>query len=80
MSKAPKITSLQSLQYLRENVNDEVDFLPADELQRFLQIDAIILGVSCQTCPNLPKIASWQYVFKTISQKNKLGMKLIFCM
>ena len=55
MSKAPKITSLQSLQYLRENVNDEVDFLPADELQRFLQTDASILGVSCQTCPNYPK-------------------------
>ena len=34
-----------SLQYLREDVKDEVDFLPADKRQRFLQIDSIILGV-----------------------------------
>ena len=34
-----------SLQYLNENVNDEVDFLPADNCQRFLQIDTIILGL-----------------------------------
>ena len=33
-------------------MKDEVDFLPADERQRFLQIDAIILGVFGQTCPN----------------------------
>ena len=34
-----------SLQCLEENVKDEVDLLPADKLQRFLQIDLIILGV-----------------------------------
>ena len=44
-----------SLQYLKENVKDEVDFLPADKHQRFLQIDSIILGVCEQTCPNYPK-------------------------
>ena len=33
-----------SLQYLKENVKDEVDFLSADK--RFLQNDTIILGVS----------------------------------
>ena len=44
-----------SLQYLKENVKDEVDFLPADKHQRFLQIDNIILGVCEQTCPNYPK-------------------------
>ena len=43
------------LQYLKENVKDEVDFLPACKHQRFLQIDTIILGVSCQACPNYPK-------------------------
>ena len=33
MSKVPKITSLYiSLQYLKENRKDEVDFLPADKL------------------------------------------------
>ena len=31
-----------SSQYLRENVKNEVDFLPADKHQRFLQIDAVV--------------------------------------
>ena len=31
-----------SLQYLMENVEDEVDFLPADKRQRFIQSDIII--------------------------------------
>ena len=34
-----------SLQYINENVTDEVNFLPAGTYQRFLQIDTIILGV-----------------------------------
>ena len=34
-----------SVQYLKENVNDEVDSLPANKHQRFLQSDTIILGV-----------------------------------
>ena len=41
-----------SVQYFKENMKDEVDFLPADKHQRFLQIDTIILGVCGQTCPN----------------------------
>ena len=44
-----------SLQYLNENVKDEVDFLLAGKCQRFFQIDTIILGVCCQACPNYPK-------------------------
>ena len=32
-----------SLQYLKENVNDEVDFLSADNHQRFLQINTIVV-------------------------------------
>ena len=44
-----------SLQYLKENVKDENDFLPADKCERFLQIDTIILGVCGQACPNYPK-------------------------
>ena len=43
-----------SLQYVKENVKDEVDFSPVDK-QRFLQIDTIILGVCGQACPNYPK-------------------------
>ena len=44
-----------SLQYLKENVKDEVDFLPADKRQRFLQVNAIILGMCDQACPKYPK-------------------------
>ena len=45
-----------SLQFLKENLKDEVDFsLPADKYQRFLQIDTIILGVCSQECPNYRK-------------------------
>ena len=44
-----------SLQYLKENVKDDVDFLPDDIRQRFLQSYAIILGVCGQACPNYPK-------------------------
>ena len=36
-------------------MKDEVDFLPADKHQRFLQIDIIILDVCDQTCPNYTK-------------------------
>ena len=35
----------KSLQYLKENMKDEVDFLLADKCWRFFQIDTIILGV-----------------------------------
>ena len=35
-----------SLQYLKENMNDEINFL--DKHQRFLQIDTFILGVCGQ--------------------------------
>ena len=45
-----------SLQYLKENVKNEVDFfLPADKHQWFLQIDTIILGMCGQACPINPK-------------------------
>ena len=44
-----------SLQYHKQNVKDEVDFLSADKPQRFLQSDIIILGVCGQASPNYPK-------------------------
>ena len=44
-----------SLEYLKKNVKDEVDFLPADKHQIFLQIGTIILGVCGQACPSYPK-------------------------
>ena len=39
MLKVPKTISLQ---YFKENVKDEVHFLPLDKRQRFLQIDTVI--------------------------------------
>ena len=45
----------RSLQYLKENMKDEADFLPADKYQRFLQVDTIILGACGQACPNYTK-------------------------
>ena len=41
-----------SFQYRKENVKDEVDFLPAEKRQRFLQIDSTILGVCGEACAN----------------------------
>ena len=37
-----------SVQHLKQIENDEVDFLPENKYQRFLQIDTIILGVCAQ--------------------------------
>ena len=42
-----------SLKYLKETMTVEVDILPADKHQRFLQI--YVLGVYGQTCPDYPK-------------------------
>ena len=70
-----------SLQYINENVTDEVNFLPAGTYQRFLQIDTIILGVCvcvCQDMPKLLKILTLLFLCN-ILRKNRV-MKLIFCM
>ena len=39
-----------SFQYHKENVKDEVDFLTADQPQRFLHSESVILGVCGQAC------------------------------
>ena len=44
-----------SLQDLKESVKNEVDFLPANKRQRFLQSDSIILDVSGQIYRIYPK-------------------------
>ena len=44
-----------SLQYLKENMNDEVDFLPVEKCSRFFQIDTTILLVCGQVFPNYLK-------------------------
>ena len=40
---------------LKKNMKDQVYFLPADERQRFLQSDAIILDMCGQACPHYSK-------------------------
>ena len=44
-----------SLQHLKGNIKDEVDFWSEDKHQRFFQIDTVILSVCDQACPNYPK-------------------------
>ena len=36
-------------------MEDEVNFLPADKHESFLQVDNITLGVHSQACPKYPK-------------------------
>ena len=44
-----------SLQYLKENVSDEVDFLHADKYESFAQIDTIVFDGDGQALPKFPK-------------------------
>ena len=43
---SPKSKFVMSLQYLRKEVGDEVDFLHADKYKSFLQVDFSILGIA----------------------------------
>ena len=43
------------LQYLKEIVKDEVDFLPGDKCRRFFYSDTVILGAFVQACSNYLK-------------------------
>ena len=36
-------------------MKNEVDFLPADKRQRFLQSDSIVLDMCGQACPSVPQ-------------------------
>ena len=65
------------MQYLKKEVNDEVDFLHVDKHESLLQIDAIILVEMVkhfQSSQNSKFAMSLQY------PKKKLEVKLIFCM
>ena len=63
-----------SLQYLKKDVSDEVDFLHADKRKGLLQIDTMILMEI--SIPKFPKIASFQCLYNIL--RKKLEMKLIF--
>ena len=58
-------------------MNDEVDILPADKHQRFLQTDTVILGVCEKACPNYPNNQCAIYLQHLVKEIVK---KLIFCM
>ena len=44
-----------SLQYLQRSMGGEVDFLPANKHEFFLQVDNITLGLLNQACPKYRK-------------------------
>ena len=52
MPKLPKITGFAIIQ---EEVNDEVDFLRADERENSIQIDTVIFDRDAQAFPKFPK-------------------------
>ena len=57
-----------SLQYLKENVKHEVDFLPSDKNQSFLQIDTINLGVWVGIT-KIPKMTSLLFLCNIFRKK-----------
>ena len=66
-----------SLQYLKENVKDVVDFLHGDKHQRFLWTDTTNSGMCGLACLNYPNnnFAIYFNIFR-----KQWVMKLIFCM
>ena len=62
-----KKSTLLHLEYLKENLKDEVDFLPADKRQWFLQVD-INLRVS-PGMPKLPKTTSFLFLCDILRNK-----------
>ena len=79
-----------SLQYLKKEVRDEVNFLHADKHQRFLQVDFNTLGIKVSYKMILSLLMGMiKYSQSTQSNKfaislqylkKKLGTELIFCM
>ena len=43
------------MEYLQKHMGNEVDFLHANKLENFLQIDRITLGAHSHTCARYPK-------------------------
>ena len=66
-----------SLQYLKKEANDEVDFLHVGKLKRCYKLILWLLWWWSST-PKVPIIASFQCLYNI--SKKKLEMKLIFCM
>ena len=72
MPKVPKKKVCNTLQYLKKNVEDQADFLPADKHQGLLQIDTIILIVVAghpQITQSKKFSISLQYLEKEVSDE-----------
>ena len=55
MPKVPKRASIKSLQYLKKEERDEVDFLHTDKYRTFLQVNTVNLGGHGQSRPSYTK-------------------------
>ena len=58
-----------SLQYLKEEVKDEVDFLREDKYQRFLQVDFSTLGLTLPVV-KLSCWSAWSSILKVLKVKS----------
>ena len=77
-----------SIQYLKNEVRDEIDFLHADEYQSFLQVDFNTLGIKVSYRLILPLLMgmikhsqstqSNRFVISLQYLKKKLEMEFIF--
>ena len=90
MPKLPKITSFTiSLQYLKKELSDKVDFLHAGKLESLLQIDSMILMEMVkhsQSSQNSKFAMSLQYLKKDVkdevdflhADKHQIFLKVYF--
>ena len=65
-----------SLQYLKKEVRDEVDFLHADKHQSFLQVDFITLGLKVSYKVILSLLMG---IMKHSQSTLKILLKMLFC-
>ena len=78
---SPKSNFVMSLQYLRKEVRDEIDFLHANKHQNILQVDFKILDIQVYYKVVLSLLMGRiKFAVSLKYLKNKLGMEFIFCM
>ena len=89
MPKLPKISFTISLQYLKKELSDKVDFLHAGKLESLLQIDSMILMEMVkhsQSSQNSKFAMSLQYLKKDVkdevdflhADKHQIFLKVYF--
>ena len=87
---SPKSNFVMSLQYLRKEVRDEVDFLHADKHQSFLQVDfkilctkvsyKVVLSLLMGRIKHSQSTQTKKFAISLQYLKKKLGMEFIFYM